>query len=65
MVKPTYITLFFNGVIAHNKQPLDGNTEHRVLGHYQVHGDAPLLLQDHGHPVRFSERVGAPPGRLQ
>lgn len=53
MVKPTTITLFFNGVVVHNRQPLDGNTEHRILGHYQVHGDAPLLLQDHGHPVRF------------
>jgi Domain of Unknown Function (DUF1080) len=53
VVQPAYITLFFNGVMVHNKQPLDGNTEHRILGRYQPHGEAPLLLQDHGHPVRF------------
>ena len=53
VLQPAYITLLFNGVIAHNKQPLDGSTEHRILGQYHPHGDMPLLLQDHGHPVRF------------
>lgn len=53
VVKPAFITLFFNGVMVHNRQPLDGSTEHRILGHYEPHGDMPLLLQDHGSPVRF------------
>ncbi len=53
ILKPAYISLFFNGVAVHNRQPLDGSTEHRILGHYQPHGDMPILLQDHSHPVRF------------
>jgi hypothetical protein len=53
VLKPAFVTLFFNGVAVHNRQPLDGNTEHRILGQYKPHGEMPLLLQDHGHPVRF------------
>ncbi len=53
VLKPAFITLFFNGIVVHNRQPLDGNTEHRILGQYRPHGDMPLLLQDHDHPVRF------------
>jgi hypothetical protein len=30
-----------------------GNTMHRALGTYKPHGDEPLLLQDHNHPVRY------------
>lgn len=51
--KPAYVTVFFNGVVVHNRQPLNGPTEHRVVMPYKPHGDMPLKLQDHGHPVRF------------
>ncbi len=53
LLKPAYATLFFNGVVVHNRKELMGNTEHRILGAYKPHGDEPLLLQDHGYKVRF------------
>jgi len=53
LAKSAYITLFFNGLVVHNRKELNGNTMHRVLGSYKPHGDAPLLLQDHNHPVRY------------
>jgi len=53
LTKPAYITLFFNGVLAHNRKELNGSTEHRILGSYKPHGEEPILLQDHGHPVRY------------
>jgi hypothetical protein len=53
LVKPGYVTLLFNGVLAHVHRELDGSTGHRVLGKYEPHGDAPLLLQDHGMKVRY------------
>jgi hypothetical protein len=53
LVKPAFVTLFFNGIVVHNRKELAGSTEHRKLGTYKPHGDEPLLLQDHGHPVRY------------
>jgi len=53
LIKPAFVTNFFNGVVVHNRKELNGNTEHRALGAYKPHGDAPLLLQDHGAPVRY------------
>ncbi len=47
------VTVFFNGVMVHHRKELNGSTEHRVLGAYKPHGDEPLLLQDHGNPVRY------------
>ncbi|MGA7235358.1 MAG: hypothetical protein WBY44_06750 [Bryobacteraceae bacterium] len=41
LVKPAFVTLFFNGVMAHNRKELNGSTEHRVLGTYKPHGDEP------------------------
>ena len=53
LTKPAFVTLFFNGVAVHNRKELNGSTEHRILGSYKPHGDGPILLQDHGHPVRY------------
>ena len=53
LVKPAFVTIFFNGIVVHNRKELNGSTEHRALGTYKPHGDGPLLLQDHGHPVRY------------
>jgi hypothetical protein len=53
LVKPAFVTNFFNGIVVHNRKELNGSTEHRALGTYKPHGDAPLLFQDHGHPVRY------------
>ena len=51
--KPLFVTLLFNGILAHNHRALTGTTEHRVVGTYRPHGDGPLLLQDHGARVRY------------
>jgi hypothetical protein len=54
LVKPAYLTLFFNGVVVHNRKELNGPTEYRIILPYKRHDpEAPLLLQNHGSPVRY------------
>jgi hypothetical protein len=54
LVKPGYQTVFYNGVLVHNHQEIIGATVYRAVATYSPHGtEEPLLLQDHGHPVRF------------
>ena len=51
---PAYNTMLHNGVLVHDHAPLLGPMTFRGLPKYAAHGPAgPLLLQDHGHPVRF------------
>jgi len=51
---PAYVTLFHNGVLVQNHTPLLGPMSYRALPKYQKHGPkGPILLQDHGNPVRF------------
>ncbi|MBD3183060.1 DUF1080 domain-containing protein [Candidatus Poribacteria bacterium] len=55
LVKPAYATVFHNGVVVHNRVELLGPTGHRNLPNYDTpHGpEGPLMLQDHGDPVRY------------
>ncbi len=56
LVSPAYLTLFFNGVIVHNHQKLNGETGHAVVLPYTAHGaEERIYLQDHGprQPLRF------------
>jgi hypothetical protein len=55
LTRRAFMTLFYNGVLVHNHQPLNGPTEYRVVLPYKPHGDEPLRLQDHGttQPVRY------------
>ena len=54
LVKPGYQTVFYNGVLVHNHKEIVGATVYRAVARYSPHGaEEPLLLQDHGHPVRF------------
>lgn len=55
VVKPAYLTLFFNGVVVHDHTALNGPTDYRVSRPYKPHGEMPLLLQDHAssRPVRY------------
>ena len=39
--------------IANNVTELIGNTPHKQVGTYTMHGDGPIKLQDHGNPVRY------------
>lgn len=51
---PATVTVFHNGIVVHNHTALIGSTVHRALGKYEVHpAKAPLMLQDHAHPVRY------------
>jgi len=54
LVKPAYLTLFHNGVLMHNHQAYLGQTAHKTLPRYTAHpAEAPIVLQDHGTPVRY------------
>ena len=55
LVKPAYLTVFLNGVVLHNRKEAMGPTGHRNVSNYDTpHGPTgPLMLQDHGDPVRY------------
>ena len=54
LMKPSYLTVFHNGVIVHHNRELMGPTTHKVRTPYSLHPDRlPLSLQNHGNPVRF------------
>jgi hypothetical protein len=51
---PAYATVFHNGVLLHDHTALLGAVAFRAVGTYQPHGPkGPIMLQDHGNPVRF------------
>ncbi len=54
VVKPAYVTVLYNGVLVQNHQAILGSVAYRQVGTYAAHAaEEPLLLQDHGDPVRF------------
>ena len=55
LASPAYMTVLHNGVLVHHRQRMQGPTAHRALASYdEPHGPTgPLVLQDHGDPVRF------------
>lgn len=54
LVKPAYFTVFYNGVLAHNRKESMGPMVYRQVAHYTPHPpEEPLMLQDHGNPVRY------------
>lgn len=54
VVEPARFTVFMNGVLIHDDQPLVGPTSHGVRAPYEAHGErGAISLQDHEHPVRF------------
>ena len=51
---PDTLTLYYNGVLVHDKRELLGVTVSRSLGHYDAKVTfGPIGLQDIGAPVRF------------
>jgi hypothetical protein len=51
---PAYVTMLHNGVLVHNHVALLGPMHFRGLPEYKAHAaKGPILLQDHGTPVRF------------
>ncbi len=54
VVQPARVTVFHNGILVHDNDTITGWTVHHAVATYQPHPDRlPLLLQDHGHPVRY------------
>ena len=54
LVSPARITVFHNGLLAQDNVILSGPTANKRRPPYRAHADAlPLLLQNHGNPVRF------------
>jgi hypothetical protein len=55
LVAPAYVTVFWNGVIVHNRRPIMGSTSATRTPHaYTAHDpELPFTLQDHSHPVRY------------
>jgi len=54
LLAPACVTVFFNGVVIHHAQTLQGPTQHRKTAAYVPHAPVgPLVLQDHGDLVRF------------
>ena len=54
VTRTAYVTVFHNGVLVHHMKELVGPTAHRQVKGYEPHADkGPLVLQDHGDPVRF------------
>jgi hypothetical protein len=54
VTRPARLTVFHNGVLVQNDVELSGPTAHQQRPPYVAHPDTlPLLLQDHGSPVRY------------
>lgn len=54
LVKPAYITVFFNGVMVHNHKESMGPMVYRQVAHYVAQpAEDSLVLQNHNSPVRF------------
>jgi hypothetical protein len=54
LVKPSFCTLFFNGVVVHNRAQFLGSTAHEPLAAYAPHPpELPLQLQGHVGPAWY------------
>ena len=54
LIRPARITLFHNGILVQDAVELLGPTSNQRRAPYEAHPDKlPIMLQDHGHPVRF------------
>ena len=53
---PAYVTMLHNGVLVHNHTAVIGAMAYRAVGKYTPHGPkGPIVLQDHGNPVRYRD----------
>ena len=54
VLSPARITMLHNGVLVHDNEAFTGRTAHARRAQYAPHADRlPLVLQDHGNPVRY------------
>jgi len=53
---PARVTVLLNGVLVQDNTVITGWTVHAAVARYRPHADRlPLLLQDHGDPVRYRD----------
>lgn len=54
LISPTRMTVFHNNILVHDNVALTGPTAHKQRPPYKAHAEKlPIMLQDHGNPVRF------------
>lgn len=53
VTQPATITVLHNGVLVQNHVAIQGPTAFVGSPNYAPHGEAPILLQDHGNPVSY------------
>jgi hypothetical protein len=54
LIKPAFLTVFYNGVVVHNRKQSMGPMVYRQVAHYEPHAaEEPLMLQEHRNPVRY------------
>lgn len=54
VISPAYVTVIHNGILVQNHTAFLGLSTYKKLPVYAPHGDkGPILLQDHGNPVRY------------
>jgi hypothetical protein len=54
LVKPAFLTLFFNGIVVHNRAQFLGTTSHEPIAVYTPHAvELPLQLQGHVGPAWY------------
>jgi hypothetical protein len=54
VMKPAYVTVMLNGIVIHNHIEVLGRMLYRQYPSYLAHeSEGPILLQDHGNPVRY------------
>lgn len=54
LIRPATMTVHHNGILVQDNVTLSGPTAHYRRPPYEKHADRlPILLQDHGHPVRY------------
>lgn len=56
LAKPATMTVLHNGVLVQDHKTLEGTIKYIGWPKYEVHGKAPLILQDHGDNSRVSFR---------
>jgi hypothetical protein len=54
LTSPATVTVLINGVLVQNNVIIKGPTEYIGIPNYKAHAEVlPIILQDHGNPVRF------------
>ena len=53
LISRALVTILHNGVLVQNNTEIQGTTEYIGMPKMKAHGPGPIILQDHGNPVRF------------